>query len=38
MNELSERQKVILSLVVHEYIRTAVPVGSKSLVNAYHLD
>ena len=38
MNELSERQKVILSLVVHEYVRTAVPVGSKSLVNAYHLD
>ncbi len=38
MNELSERQKVILSLVVHEYVRTASPVGSKSLVNAYHLD
>ena len=38
MNELSERQKVILSLVVHEYVRTANPVGSKNLVNAYHLD
>ena len=38
MNELSERQKVILGLVVHEYVRTAAPVGSKSLVNAYHLD
>ncbi len=38
MNELSERQKVILGLVVHEYVRTAVPVGSKSLVHAYHLD
>lgn len=38
MSELSERQKVILSLVVHEYVRTANPVGSKNLVNAYHLD
>ena len=38
MSELSERQKVILSLVVHEYVRTANPVGSKSLVNQYHLD
>ena len=38
MNELSERQKVILGLVVHEYVRSAAPVGSKSLVNAYHLD
>lgn len=38
MSDLSERQKVILSLVVHEYVRTANPVGSKSLVNQYHLD
>ena len=38
MVELTERQKVILSLVIHEYIRTAVPVGSKNLVNQYHLD
>ena len=38
MSELTERQKVILSLVVHEYIRTANPVGSKNLVNQYHLD
>lgn len=38
MNELSERQKLILTLVIHEYIRTAVPVGSNSLVARYHLD
>lgn len=38
MSDLSERQKVILSLVVHEYVRIANPVGSKSLVNQYHLD
>ncbi len=38
MIELTERQKVILSLVIHEYIRTANPVGSKNLVNLYHLD
>ncbi len=38
MNELSERQKVILTLVIHEYIRTAAPVGSQSLVARYKLD
>ena len=38
MTELTERQKGLLSLVIHEYIRTANPVGSKSLVNQYHLD
>ena len=38
MSELTERQKVILSLVVHEYVRTATPVGSKNLVKHYHLD
>ena len=38
MIELSERQKVILSLVVHEYVRTANPVGSKNLVRQYHLE
>ena len=37
MNELTERQKIILSLVIHEYIRTAGPVGSKSLVEQFHL-
>jgi len=38
MNELSDRQRVILSLVIHEYIRTANPVGSKHMVDHYHLD
>ena len=38
MSELTERQKIILSLVIHEYTRTANPVGSKNLVNQYHLD
>ena len=36
--ELSDRQKFILTLVVHEYIRTAIPVGSKSLVAQYQLE
>jgi len=38
MNELSERQKVILTLVIHEYIQTATPVGSQTLVMRYRLD
>lgn len=38
MNELSERQKAILSLVIHEYIRTAGPVGSKNLVDRFNLE
>jgi heat-inducible transcriptional repressor len=38
MTELTERQKLILSLVIHEYIKTAMPVGSKNLVKQYHLD
>jgi heat-inducible transcriptional repressor len=36
--ELSDRQKFILTLVVHDYIRTAMPVGSKNLVDSYQLD
>ncbi len=36
--ELSERQKFILSLVIHEFTRAAAPVGSRSLVENYHLD
>lgn len=35
--ELTERQKLILTLVVHEYVRTAQPVGSQSLVDQYGL-
>jgi heat-inducible transcriptional repressor len=38
MNELTERQRMILSLVMHEYVRTAVPVGSQHIVNHYRLD
>jgi len=38
MNELTERQRVLLSLVIHEYIRSATPVGSKHMVEQYSLD
>jgi len=38
MSELTERQKFILALVVHEYARTAAPVGSVYLVEQYHLE
>ena len=38
MNELTDRQRFILSLVIHEYIRTAVPVASQHIVEQYHLD
>jgi heat-inducible transcriptional repressor len=38
MNELSERQKFLLALVVHEYARTAAPVGSRFLVEQYRLE
>jgi heat-inducible transcriptional repressor len=37
MEALSERQKLILSLVVHEYTQSAQPVGSNTLVKRYHL-
>ncbi len=38
MGELTERQKLILALVVHEFARTAAPVGSRYLVENYNLD
>lgn len=38
MNELSDRQRLILALIVREHIETAQPVGSKSLVDNYQLD
>jgi len=38
MNELSSRQKKILSLIVHEHIRSTEPVGSRLLVDRYRLD
>ena len=37
MSELSERQKTILMLVIRDYIGAAQPVGSKALVEHYHL-
>jgi heat-inducible transcriptional repressor len=38
MNELSERQKLILALVIRDYIETAQPVGSNHLVEGYNLN
>jgi len=38
MNELNERQKTLLLLVIRDHIETAQPVGSKRLVERYHLD
>lgn len=38
MVELSERQKMVLLLVVRDYIESAQPVGSQRLVERYHLD
>ncbi len=38
MSELTERQKFLLTLLVHEHIRTAAPVPSQHLVEHYHLD
>ena len=38
MEELTERQKLILTLVVRDYIETAKPVGSKILLEHYKLD
>jgi heat-inducible transcriptional repressor len=38
MVEPSERQKFLLALVVHEYARTAAPVGSHFLVEHYNLE
>ena len=37
MNVLSERQKLILSLIVHEYTRTAQPVGSNAMLEQFNL-
>lgn len=38
MIEPSERQKFLLALVIHEFARTAAPVGSRYLVEHYSLD
>jgi len=38
MPELSDRQKTLLLLIIRDYIDTAQPVGSKRLVDHYHLE
>jgi heat-inducible transcriptional repressor len=38
MKNLTERQKLILALVIRDYIETAQPVGSRRLVEYYGLD
>lgn len=38
MEQLTGRQKTILALVIRDYIETALPVGSKRLVEEYKLD
>jgi len=38
MSDLTERQRILLTLVVREYIETAQPVGSKTIVERYKLD
>src|SRR5512143_1835852 len=37
MPELNDRQKLILALVIHDYIETAEPVGSRPIVERYDL-
>ncbi len=37
MQSLTKRQETILALIVHEYIESAKPVGSKKLVKRYSL-
>jgi heat-inducible transcriptional repressor len=38
LQPLSERQKLVLTLIIHDYIQTAQPVGSQRLVENYKLD
>jgi len=38
MNDLTERQRFLLNLIVREYTETAQPVASRTLVEKYHLD
>ena len=38
MNDLTDRQKTLLMLLVRDYIETAQPVSSLHLVDRYHLD
>ena len=38
MSELTERQKKLLLVIIRDYIDAAQPIGSKRLVERYHLD
>ena len=38
MTDLTERQKMILMLIVRDHIESAQPIGSQHLVEHYHLD
>ena len=38
MAALNERQKLILALIVHDFVETAQPIGSNHLVERYNLD
>jgi heat-inducible transcriptional repressor len=38
MDNLSDRQKIILTLLIREYVHSAQPVGSQLLVEKYNLD
>ncbi len=38
MSELTERQRALLLVIIRDYIDAAQPVGSKRLVERYHLD
>ena len=38
MEALSDRQRLLLSLIIHEHTRTAQPVPSQALVNRFNLD
>ncbi len=38
MNPLTERQKLTLALIIHTYVETAQPVGSKALIERYKLE
>ncbi len=38
MKSLTERQKLILALIIHTYVETAQPIGSKTLIERYKLE
>lgn len=38
MNDLTERQKTLLLLIIRDHIESAQPIGSKRLVDHYHLN